>query len=445
MTSTVIKTLIFSLTLCATVASNAAETNYDDLIQESLLLRNNGDFLQSEATLRQALPLARETNEVAYLLAMVIAFQERFIESITILNAALQTYPDDTQLLLGKARVLSYQGFYGESIEIADQVLALDTNNIEALALKARVFYYQRRYADARSQFNAVLSISATNLEALIGLYDVELAAGNETEAGAVLDRAALISPAHIDVTTRRRQRSLPLVTSAHFLTMTHAQSKLDLPGYQNWQGNNLEYRFRTQSNRQFYLRSEHAHRFGLHDTLLELGGILSRTNSSLEFSIAHTSDNTILPKRRIRLGGNMLLMQASENIGSTIIGATFTQSKYGVATVDWLQVDFTHYLLNANAWLTPGISLVKDELGEKTIGWNIGAHWQARPRLLMGYNYTDAPETELNVTTQTKVHHAYFRVGLSDKTNLRLDLSRNNRQNSYVQETVALSIQHQF
>lgn len=445
MNFTEIKALIFSFALCAAAASNAAEPNYDDLIQESLVLRNNGDFTQAETTLRQALPLAAETNEVAFLLAMVIAFQERFIESITILDAALQTYPDDTQLLLGKARVLSYQGFYGESIKMTDQVLTQDASNIEALSLKARVFYYQRRYADARAQFNAVLAVDPTNLEALIGLYDVQVAAGNDADAGAVLDRAEAISPAHIDVTTRRQQRSLPLAKSAHFITTGYAQSNLDLPAYQNWQSSNLEYRFRSESNRQFYLRSEHAHRFGLHDSLLEVGSILSRTNSSLEFSIAHTSDNTILPKRRVRLGGSMLLMQANENFGSTIIGAAFTQSNYGDAAVDWLQVDLTHYLLNANAWLTPGIGLVKDELGKKTFGWNIGVHWQASARLLFGYNYTDAPETELSVTTQTNVHHTYFRVGISDNSTLRLDLSRNTRQNSYVQDTVALSYQHQF
>lgn len=439
------KALIVLLSLCACSGAFAAEPSYDDLIQESMQLRNNGDFEQAEAALRAAIPLANETNDVAFLLAMVVAFQERFIESITILDAALQTYPDDIQLILGKARVLSYQGFYRESIDIADRALALNATNIDALALKARVYYYQRRYADARTQFNAVLALDTNNLEALIGLYDVELAASDESAAGAVLARAEIVSPAHIDVTTRRAQRALPQNSSAHILTATYGRSNLDLPGFQDWQTRNLEYRFRSESNHHVYLRSEHAHRFGLHDTLIELGGMLSGTNSSVEFSIGQTPDGEILPERRIRLGGNILLMQASENFGSTILGAFVTQSRYGSGDVNWLKIDLTHYLLNVNAWLTPGMGIVKDEVGKKTVGWNIGAHWQASARLLVGYNYTDAPETELNVTTQTNAHHVYFRVNLSDATNVRLDLSHNKRQNSYTQEAVALSIQHQF
>ena len=427
------------------LAGSSAQPNYDQLIQESARLRNNGEFFQSETLLRNAVPLANETNEVSFLLAMVIAFQERFIEAITILDAALDTYPNDTQLILGKARVLSFQGFYRESIDIADQALALNANNIEALALKARVYYYQRRYADARIQFNSVLARDAANLEALVGLYDVELAAGDDDAALAALSLAETVAPNHIDVTTRRERRTLPLGTSAHILTASIGMSNLDQPGFEDWHSRNLEYRYRSASNHQFYIRREYANRFNLNDTLYEVGGLLNGTNSSIEVALAHTSGDEILPQKRIRLAGNMLLMPASESMGSTMLGVSLTQSRYASGEVNWLKLDFTHYLLNINAWLTPGLGLVKDEIGKKTIGWNIGAHWQANSRLLLGYNYTDAPETELNVTTNTNTHHLYFRVDISDASNIRLDLSRNTRQNSYTQKAVTLSIQHKF
>lgn len=440
-----VKILLFTLSLFTASVLHAAEPNYDDLIQESLLLRNSGEFAQSEAILRQALPLANETNEVDYLLAMVIAFQERFTESMGILDSSLQKYPEDIQLLLGKARVHSYQGSYREAIEIADQVLALNSTDIEAIALKARVYYYQRRYGPARAQFNAVLALDAFNLESLIGLYDVELAAGNEAAAESALDRAARISPDHIDVVTRREQNTHLSNTNAHIITASYGRSNLDLPGYQDWQARNLEYRYLSQSGNQLYLRSENAQRFGLNDTLMEIGGVIGGTNSSVQLSVASTPGGEILPRQRFRLGGNVLLMQATDTIGGTTLGVSYTQSRYDNATVKWLKADFTHYLLNFNAWLTPGIGIIRDETGKQTTGWNIGAHWQARPRLLVGYNYTDAPDTELNVTTQTNVHHIYTRFDLTDATNIRLDLSRTSRQNSYTQDTIVFSIQHRF
>ncbi|MGJ8689744.1 MAG: YaiO family outer membrane beta-barrel protein [Gammaproteobacteria bacterium] len=445
MPSTLHSCLSGILLSCIISASHGAELSYDGLIQESLLLRNSGDFIAAESVLRQAYPLANETNEVSYLLAMTVAFQGRFTDSIAILNAALQTYPNDMQLIIGKAQVLSYQGFYRESIDIADQALAQDATNIGALLLKARVYYYQRRYADARNQFQSILARDAKNLEALVGLYDVELAAGEDAAALIVLDKAEALAPEHIDITNRRQRRTLPLGNSAHILTASFGKSFIDLTGFDDWRSQNLEYRYRSASNHQLYLRREYAKRFDLTDTLYEIGGVLSGINSSLELSYAHTPDDEILPKQRVRLAGNTLLMQASESFGSTMLGISLTQSSYANGDVNLLKLDFTHYLLNVNAWLTPGIGIVKDEQGKKTVGWNVGAHWQVNSRLLLGYNYTDAPETELNVTTQTNSNHVYFRVELSDDTSLRLDLSRNTRQNSYTREAIAFSIQHEL
>lgn len=422
----------------------AAAADYDGLIQESLGLRNAGRFAEAEARLRDALPLARETNEVALLLGMVVAFQERFIEANEILDAALETYPNDVQLILAKSRVLSYQAFYPQSIEGAERVLELDPDNLEAIALLARVYYYQRRYQDASAQFNAVLQRDPENLEALIGLYDTQLAAGNEEAAEEVLQRATVVAPQHIDVTTRR-DRSLQPDTARHELVGSWMKSNLDLRGFQQWYDRSLEYRYRGNNGNQYYLRGEHAHRFGIHDSLMEVGGIFGSGNTNFELALAYTPDDEILPEKRIRLGTNFLLMQATERIGSTTLGVNLTNSSYITGDVQWLQLNFTHYLLNANAWITPGVGMVKDELGRKTTSWSLGAHWQASARTLVGFNYTDAPETELNTTTKTTSEHAYLRLEITDNSSIRFDFSRISRENSYTRDSIAVSFQWQF
>lgn len=426
------------------IAANAAEATYDELIQESLQLRNSGDFPAAEETLKRTLPLAAETNEVDFLLAMVIAFQERYTEAIEIVDKSLERYPDDIQLILAKARILSYSGAYNESIEIADSVLAIDPNNYEALSLKARVYYYQRRFAEARRQFNLVIAQDPSSLDAVIGLYDTELAAGNDLIAEDVLERAEVLAPTHIDVTTRRQSSNQSNIVHNQ-IAASFKQSELDQAGFQNWYDRTLEYRYRASLDKQVYLRSEQAKRFGFEDTLFEVGGLYGKKNTTFELAYARTPDSEVLPEQRIRVGGNFLLMLASENSGSTTLGASFTQSRYSNGDVQWLKLDFTHYLLNLNAWLTPGVGIVKDEFGEKTVGWNIGAHWQIDEQVLVGYNYTDAPETELNLTTQTNAHHLYTRIELGEGTSIRFDFSRNVRKNSYSRESIALSLQYQF
>lgn len=422
----------------------AAEPTYDSLISESLELRNSGRFSEAEVPLRAAIPLATETNEVALLLAMVVAFQDRFIEANEILDAALETYPNDVPLILAKSRVLSYQSFYRESIELSDRALVLDPGNIEAKTLQARVYYYQRRYADARAQFNAMLAEDPTNLDALLGLYDTELAANNGEAAEEVLNRAAQIAPGHIDVTSRRERLILP-DTIRHEITGSFIKSNLDLTGFQQWYDRSLEYRYRSDGGNQYFLRGEHSHRFGLHDSLIEVGGLFTRGTRSFELAVAYTPDDEFLAQKRLRAGANFLLMQASENVGATTLGINLTNSSYITGDVQWLQLNFTHYLLNANAWITPGVGIVKDEFGQKTTGWNLGAHWQATARTLVGFNYTDSPETELNFTTQTNSRHAYLRFELSDNSSLRFDFSRIARENSYTRDAIAVSLQLKY
>ena len=444
MRNLVAPTLLCLCIVLSSTAALAAAADYDSLIQESLELRNAGRFAESEARLREALPLANETNEVALLLGMVIAFQERFIEASELLDAALETYPNDVQLILAKARVLSYQSFYRESIQMTDLALELQPGNLEAIALQARVYYYQRRYNDASTQFNVVLARDPSNLDALIGLYDTQLAAGNEEEAEAILERAAGVAPQHIDVTTRR-ERSLQPDTARHEIVGSFVKSNLDLRGFQQWYDRSLEYRYSANNGNQYFLRGEHANHFGLHDSLMEIGGVFGSRDRNFELAVAYTPDSEILPEKRIRLGTNFLLKQASDRLGATTLGVNLTNSSYLTGDVQWLQLNFTHYLLSANAWITPGVGMVKDELGKKTTSWNLGAHWQASARTLVGFNYTDAPETELNTTTQTTSKHAYLRLEITDNTSIRFDLSRITRENSYTRDAIAVSLQLQF
>src|SRR5688572_4597051 len=92
------------------VCGSAVAQDYDSLIQQALRQRNAGDFAAAEQTLRQAYAIPADKSEVSYLLAMVLAFQQRYIEAMDLIDTALETYPDNIDLQLARARVLSYQG-----------------------------------------------------------------------------------------------------------------------------------------------------------------------------------------------------------------------------------------------------------------------------------------------------------------------------------------------
>lgn len=423
----------------------AAEADYDTLIQQSLQARNQGDFALAEERLMQARPLARDTNEVSYLLGMVLAFQERFIEAMSVIDEGLERYPDDIQLTLAKARVLTYQGIFSEATDIAQRVVELDSSNLEARNLLARTYVYQRRYSDAREAYATVLAVDPANLEALIGLFDTGIATGDQEAAQGWLEQAAVVAPAHIDVLARQ-QNLAPPIARPHLFSAGFSESTLDLPGLPDWYDRFAEYRYLFDSGSQAFIRSEHSHRFGDHNSLTEIGALIENHNFiPVEIAIAYTDDASFFPESRISLGTVFGLNSAADNFGATTMGVNVAQSKYVTGNVTNIGLDFTHYLLNANAWLTPSMRWLEDEDGDQDIGWSLGSHWQTTARLRIGYTYFNAPDTENGVTVQTSAHHVYFNYQINDSVGLRMDASSNDRENAYTRDTIGLSLQLRY
>jgi YaiO family outer membrane protein len=436
-------TLLFGLLTC--MSPLFAQQTYDELIQQALQQRNSGEFQSAEASLRQARELARESNEVDNLLGMTLAFQERFIEALDVIEAALERYPDDRSLQLARARVLSYQGMYDQAIASVSSVLGNDSNNIEAQLLRARIYYYQSRYSQAAADFEDVLNSNPENLDALIGLYDVELARNNDEEAERLLTRARAVAPDHIDVTTRE-QRLIAPRQRPHTLSLIGSASDFDVDAIDHWYGRAVDYRYTTSSGDQILLYGEHAHRFSRHDSLLELGYRWQRAGSlPVEIALAHTPDDDFLPSRRLRISTLFNVFTGSERLGATTLDVSYRHASYQTGNVQGINLGFSHYLLGINAWLTPGVGLVRDEKDNRDLSWTLGAHWQSSPRLRLGYNFTHAPETENSITVLTRSHHLYASYGLTDNLALRIDIASSDREASYRRDNLALSLQLRF
>lgn len=418
--------------------------DYDSLIQSALELRNAGDFAGAESILREAQELATETNEVSYLLGLILAFQEKFTEAAEVIEAGLERYPNDQQLLLAKARVLSFQSNFTEAGEITDSVLERDPNNLEALSLRANLFRFQQQYSSARETYSAILDLDAQNLESMIGLYDTEIGAGNLETAEFWLSRAEAQSPQHTDVITRRLRRAPS--TRHHSITSGAAISSFDTAALNRWYDRFLEYRYETEGGTQVYIRGEHAHRFDNHDTMYEVGTvILLPRRGYLEMSGGFTNNNDFLPENRVRVAATFNVAPATENFGATALGFSAMRSKYVTGDVTALGVNLTHYLLSYNAWLTPGIGFIEDERGNNNFNWQIGGHWQINGRTRMGYTYGHSPETENSFTTTTDTHHLYFNYQLTDSISLRIDASSHDRENSYLRENYGLSLNFRY
>lgn len=436
--------LILAIGSCTINTAAAQVVDYDALVQEAIGLRNAGNMPAAETALRQAWEIADNKSEAAYLLALVIAFQDRYAEAIVILDDALVDYPQDNNLLLAKARVRSYQGLLQEAEMLAQAVLDEEPGNLEARNLTGRIALYQRRPAYARDRFTEVLDTQPDDLEALTGLYDAELALGNREDASEILARAALLAPQHIDVLSRQGAAAMPGLPRHTWIT-GYERSRTDTAS-QRWNDRFVEYRHRYDLNSEQSLRLSHNHRFGEHDTSIDTSLLLRQQSSiPLELGISHTPNAHFSADYSVRASAGFRVHEGTDSIGSTAMTVSAQTAKYSTGNIERLNIGAEHYLRNVDAWVTAGGGLVRDENGTSIGGWNIGAHWQTTADLRVGLSYSEGGETENAITTRSRSNGGYITYRLDERWQLQLNVSKSRRENSYTRESGALTLQYRY
>lgn len=439
------KKLMQAVSVLLLATGQVLAQDYDALIRQSLQQRDNGDLAGAEQTLRQAYVIPPDKSEVAYLLAMVMAFQQRYADALDMLDAALRDYPDNVDLQLGRARVLSYQGVYQEALKTVDAVLMWNPDNTEALNLAGRIALYQRRPAAAVEHYNAVLALDAGNLEALVGLYDAHTNLGDNDVAAPFLQRAASVAPNHIDVKTRQNPQQFN-AEPRHQLTTGFSRSTIDLAAFADWSDRFVEYRHLQPNGNQQYVRVEHDHRFDRHDTLYEVGASFQQ-QSQLPFELAFgfTPSDDFLPEYYGRIGARTRLTDGTGNYGTVILTGMFQYSSFANGDTRRAQLGLEYYLPGVDAWLTPAIGMVRDQFGKDTFAWGIGAHWQVTGPTRIGVSYSDAPETENLITTDSTAYGFYLRQDLGNRFVLFLNFNRFDRVASYVRKSYDATLQYRF
>lgn len=348
------KHLLLSLALLGASPALLAQ-DYDTLIREALELRNADDLSGAEARLREAWSLADDKSEVAYLLGMVLAFQQRYDEGLTIIEAALRDYPNNPDLQEAQTRIRAFQ-------------------------------------EDARS--NADSTVAAP----------------------------------------------------AHEVSMGFSRSEFSRNGFNQWNDRFVEYRHLQADGDQQFVRASHNHRFGQHDSPLEAGLLLNQDQAwPVELSAGVADDADFVADWFVRTGTRRLLSPDSASWGALVFTPLYQYSSFNNGDTQRLHLGLEYYLPTTDLWLTPALGMVRDQDGENSFAWSIGAHWQAGVRNRFGGSYSDAPETENLLTTDTKSYSLYWRRQLAESWTVILSATRVDRAAAYKRDEYSLVLQHRF
>lgn len=424
-------------------ATAAVAADYDTLVENALTARNEGELTRAEAILREAYDLASDKREVDALLATVLAFQKRYDEADALLSEGRAAYPGDSGLELASARVAFYRGSYADANSFIDALLVHDPENAEARNLLARIAFFENRLDTSRQEYERVLSHDSTNLDALVGLYDVEMRAGNRAAAAAHLARAEKLAPERADVEVRLA-RDAKEPGFRHQITGSLGLSDANRAWFARWRDRALEYRHISAAGDQQFLRIEDDSRFGKRDRMIEGGAVLASDRAvPLDLAVAVTGAPEFLPRYRWRIGAGRRVDGPGGGVG--VVTVALQQARYVTGITRALQGTFEYFLPRGGVWVVPGIGTLEDENSDRRFTWQLGINDQITPRLRAGATYIDAPETEDNVTTESRTGHVYLRYEVTANAAVRADLVRSLRRDSYTRESAALSLELRF
>lgn len=430
---------ITSLAAMSLLPGLSLAQSYDELIQDALQLRNQGEFSEAEILLRQAHETAADQRESYYLLAMTVAFQDRFDEAQALLNEALENYPENHTLMISKARVLSYQGNFSDAQATISDVLNEEPTNTEALNLSGRLSLYQNQPNRSITQYQSTLAIDANNLEALIGMHDAYRNLGDTDQATMYLSLAAAVDPDNLDVKTRQDQQIVP--EPSWQVTYGYGNSRFKRIPLGDWYDSFIEAHRQDGRGNDLYGRIESLGHFGMSDTLVALGTVRNMNSTPWGAKLEYSPDAVFVPDYRLNLFVSPKLREGGDTWGPSVGNVSIQYASYPTAEVIQLGLGLDQYLFSGRLWLTPSVTTVLDENDNTLTGWNFRANFLLNENILSGVGYGESPQTESAVTAITRTAHVYGQASVSDHMTLRIDLVREDRENSYVRHGATIAM----
>ncbi|EKV29784.1 hypothetical protein C882_0214 [Caenispirillum salinarum AK4] len=370
----------------------------ETLLEQAEDARAAGDFAAAETALRAAADRRPGNAAILRRLGMALAFQERFDAAEAVLRRARAIAPDDGDVALALARVLAWTERHAAAASLVEEELARRPDSVEALTLRGRIEYYRGRPAAA------------------LGWYDRALTRSPD-DAG--LQRARADAVAAIGTQETARPWRVDFATTF---------GAFDDPAREDWRQWVLAAGRPIGEHSSVFARATVAHRYGLTDTQITVGGghrLSERWTLTAEAGVTPEAD--FLPRAEVAGGVSVVARPSDGAVGDTVLGLDGRFRSYADTDVVTLAPVLTQYLSGDRLWVT-GHWINTWDGGDRRAGWRARLDWRPLEDLHLHAGYADAAETERGRTADTTTVFGGFSVTVTPAVAFTLGLAREER-----------------
>jgi len=340
-----------------------------------------------------------------------LAQKNNLIGARRLLDEGIKQYPVDEELKLQRARVLVWQGKYAEASKELD---TLNKNNLDVVLVQANLALNQGRLVEAEAKYRAILLKSPNYVEAKEGLKRTMNAKTSPESFYWRLDA-----------------------------TFIHGEyTRVNFPNH--YEGGAQLTRFFDDRALAVYGGYNLVRKYRKTDSEYKIG-------ASQKFSswfvgsafVVASPDPKFRPRWQLDVGADTRLAEKRDFAPFWLLG-TAHEDRYPTKAVDTFKAGVRIEPLDAFAFQARGI-WVAEQGRHPVFGFDTRLDVQIMSDLSVNFGFSDAGETEQNMTARTRAFFTGASMNLSPQMAVRFGYEHENRQGSYLRNGVNANVSYSF
>jgi len=345
-----------------------------------------------------------------------------------------------------KALDLAGQQKFDQALRLLSQQDAKLRAGYEHRFLKARIHSWAGQYSDARRELNSLMAAYPDNADLQLAMGNLEYYQQNLTAAErhyvAVLDKFPEYQDARTGLENVRKARKEAAANGNHSwrLDSSLGFSDFDQDDLTDWDNQffRVEYAPKTLA---YHASVQRYKRFDTTNVQFQ-GGVSDAVRGGWDWGLEAGFTPSALFRPDFSVGGRLGRALTLQNGTVIYPSTTYRYDDYASGGIHNIQPDITAYL-DKDIVLTARLIATLQESENDQFGWLVQGRIPASEKLQLNIGYANAPEAVDGIAITTESLFGGLTYTVRDDLDVHLNLARDDREDTYIRNSINVGFTH--